>query len=399
MTGSVVASSSNVLEISSEEIRSRSIRAPARSARFRFRHFAIILSFLILVIAPIAVSAWYLYTRASDQFASTVAFTVRTEDSVSPVDFLGGLASMSGTAASDPDILYEFVQSQELVQKLDETLDLKSLFQAPQDDIVFSFDDTGTIEDLVRYWNRMVRTNYDSGTGLIEIRVLAFDPEDAWRVTTEIFKASSDLINDMTDIARDDATRFAEGELEAAVLRLKDARSDLSKYRSKTQIADPTADIAAQMGLIENLKSQLAQAIVDYDVLTQTTVAGDSRLERLGLRIDVIEGRIEDERKKFSSGGSISGNNDYATILAEFERLAVENRFAEENYTAALAGYYSAKADANRQSRYLAAHLQPTKAERAEYPQRIKITLLVAAFSLLTWSIFALVYYSIRDRR
>ena len=153
------------------------------------------------------------------------------------------------------------------------------------------------------------------------------------------------------------------------------------------------------MGLIENLKTQLAQAVVDYDVLMRTTTINDPRIKKLALHIDVIEDRIEDEREMFSSGGNVAGKQDYATILSEFERLAVENRFAEENYTAALAGYYSAKAEANRQSRYLAAHLQPTKAERAEYPERIKILLAVAAFSLLTWSIFALIYYSIRDRR
>ena len=138
---------------------------------------------------------------------------------------------------------------------------------------------------------------------------------------------------------------------------------------------------------------------MDYDVLIKSTVIGDPRVERLALRIDVIKTQMENERKKFSPDGNSSENQDYATILSEFERLAVENRFAEENYTAALAGFYAAKADANRQSRYLAAHLQPTKAERAEYPERIKLVILVAAFSLLAWSIFALIYYSIRDRR
>ena len=399
MTGTRVASSGNVLEISYEEIRSRSVRAPAKTAKLGFRHFAIFLVFLVLVVAPIAASAWYLYTRASDQFASTVAFTVRTEDSVSPVDFLGGIAPISGTGTSDPDILYEFIQSQELVQKLDQRIDLRSIFQASEDDIIFSFDDSGTIEDLVRYWNRMVRTTYDSGTGLLEIRVLAFDPEDAQRVATAIFEASSDLINSMTDVAREDAARFSKDELDQAIVRLTNARQDLSNYRSETQITDPTADISAQMGLIENLKTQLAQAVVDYDVLMRTTTINDPRIKKLALHIDVIEDRIEDEREMFSSGGNVAGKQDYATILSEFERLAVENRFAEENYTAALAGYYSAKAEANRQSRYLAAHLQPTKAERAEYPERIKILLAVAAFSLLTWSIFALIYYSIRDRR
>ncbi len=389
----------NVLEISAEDIRYRSVKAPAKRSTVKFRHFGIALSFLIIVIAPIAASGWYLYTRASDQFASTVAFTVRTEDAMSPVDLFGGIAAVSGASTSDPDILYEFIQSQELVKALDERIDLKSLFHTSEEDFVFSFDETGTIEDLVDYWNRMVRTTYDAGTGLIEVRVLAFDPNDAQRITQALFAESSELINNMSAIAQDDATRFAQEELDAAVSRLKDARTALARYRSETQIADPTADIAAQMGLIENMKMQLAQALVDHDVLIKTTVPNDSRIERLALRIDVIQERIEEERDKFSSDGNSEKDSGFSTILAEFERLAVDNRFAEENYTAALAAYYAAKADANRQSRYLAAHLQPTLAERAEYPERIKYILLIAAFAMLTWFILALVYYSIRDRR
>ena len=54
--------------------------------------------------------------------------------------------------------------------------------------------------------------------------------------------------------------------------------------------------------------------------------------------------------------------------------------------------------EARRQSRYLAAHVQPTLAQKAEYPERGWIIGLVAVFSLLSWGIVSLVYYSLRDR-
>ena len=42
-------------------------------------------------------------------------------------------------------------------------------------DPVFSFHPDGAIEDLVRYWTRMVRISYDASNGLMALRVLAFD--------------------------------------------------------------------------------------------------------------------------------------------------------------------------------------------------------------------------------
>lgn len=398
MTGLPTSAADNVRPIG-ESAPQPILLQPAERAFLRIRHFAIFFSFFVAVVAPIGVAAWYLYARALDQYASTVGFTVRTEEAMSPMDLFGGFGSVAGTGSPDPDILYEFVQSQELVQALDQKFDLRSIYQGDAKDPVFSFDSSGTIEDLVSYWNRMVRTTYDSGTGLIEVRVLAFTPEDAQKITRAVFAESSRLINQMSDIAREDATRFAKDELDSAVERLRNSRYELAEYRSKTQIVDPTADIAAQMGLIESMKSQLAAAVVEYDVLSKTTVAKDPRIERLALRIDVIEQRIEKERKKFSSNENSETEVDYATLVSDFERLSVDNRFAEENYTAALAAYYTAKADANRQTRYLAAHLQPTLAERAEYPERLKLMMLISAFAILGWSIFVLIYYSIRDRR
>ena len=51
------------------------------------------------------------------------------------------------------------------------------------------------------------------------------------------------------------------------------------------------------------------------------------------------------------------------------------------------------------QSRYLAAFVQPTLAERAEYPRRALIMALVVLLSTVAWSILALIYYSLRDRK
>jgi len=88
-----------------------------------------------------------------------------------------------------------------------------------------------------------------------------------------------------------------------------------------------------------------------------------------------------------------------ADIVGEYERLTVEREFAERTYTTALASYDASLAEARRKSRYLAAYMQPTKAESSIYPQRLTLLGTIALFAFLSWSIGALVYYSIRDRR
>jgi capsular polysaccharide transport system permease protein len=372
---------------------------PARPMR---RHRALLFSFFLLVLGPIASVATYLYTQAVDQYASTLGFTVRSEDISSAIDILGGFGGgLSGAASQDSDILYEFIRSQELVSRVDKRLDLRNLYSRHAEaDPILSFDTDGTIEDLVDYWQRVVRISYDSGAGLMELRVLAFDPNEAKTIADAIYDESSKMINALSAIARKDATRYALEDLNASVDRLKTAREALTAFRIANQIVDPAADIQGQMGLLNTLQAQLAEALINMDMLDGASSRNDDpRLVQAQRRIEVIEARIADERRKFGVGGQGPGDDNYANTIGDFERLSVDRQFAERAYTAALAIYDGAVAEANRQSRYLAAYITPTLAEKSEFPQREMIVGLVALFSFLIWSLMALVYYSLRDRR
>lgn len=380
---------------------SKPVPPPVMTARPRARHRLILLSFLILVALPVAVSAWYLWTRAADRYASEVGFTVRREDSASAVDFLGGLGNMSSSATADTDVLYEFIQSTDLVRAIDAELDLRGHYSAPYDiDPVFAFDPSGTIEDLTDYWRRTIKVSYDPGNGLMELQVLAFDPVMARDIGDMILDESSRVINELSAIAREDAMRYAREELETAKAELKDAREALTAFRSRTRIVDPNADLQGQMGLLTTLQQRLADAMIELDMLRETSTDRDPRLTQVQLRIDTIRRRIEEERAKFSAGGQgAADGQDYATVVAEFERLTVEREFAEESYSAALTAFASARTEAERQSRYLAPFVRPSVAEKSEYPQRLLILGLVTLFVFLTWAVLVLVYYSLRDRQ
>lgn len=295
---------------------------PAR----RRRHSWILISFLAVVIVPVAASAFYLYNVAADQYASTVGFSVRKEEVASPVELLGGIADVASSGSSDSDILYEFITSQEMVQAMEAQLGLSAMWSRVEGDPVFAYDPTGTVEDLLEYWHDMVRVSYDSTTELIEVRALAFTPEDARAIATGIFDESAALVQELSAIAQEDTIAFAAAEVDRAVERLKGAREAMTAFRSRTQIVDPTADLQGQMGLLSTLEQQLAEALIAADMLRDGTRPGDPRITQAELRIEVIEARIAEERRKLGRGGD---GDDYATKLAEYERLAVDREFAE----------------------------------------------------------------------
>lgn len=376
------------------------VSSAALPARMRLRHWLILLSFLLFVVVPAAGAGVYLHAFAADQYASKVGFTVRREETNSAMDVLGGLTQISGSSSSDTDILYEFVRSQELVREIDGALDLHAIYGKPEEDVVFRLPADASIEDLLDYWDRMVRVDYDPGSGLIEIEVRAFAAEDAQAIAAALFARSSAMINELSNIARTDTTRYAREDLDQAVERLKAARQALTLFRNQTQIVDPSADIQGQMGLLSSLQAQLAEALIDLDLLTGTTSTSDPRVVQASRRIEVIEKRIEEERRKLGvSSASGAESEAFADLVGQFEILQVDLDFAEKAYVSALSAYDSAVAEARRQSRYLAAYLEPTLAETPRYPQRGIILAVLSLLLIGVWTISVLVYYSLRDRR
>jgi capsular polysaccharide transport system permease protein len=376
------------------------IRPAATAARPRRRHWMMLVSFILLVAVPGALVAAYLWAVAADQYASSVGFSVRSEESSPTPDLLGQLGELSGTNSTDTDILYEFIQSQDMVNRINARLDLTRIYSVHlQQDPVFSHDPEGSIEDLVDYWERMVKIAYDANTGLMEITALAFTPQDAQDIAQAVLDESTLRINELSAIARADTTRYASEELDAALERLREARLAVTEFRMQTQIVDPALDIQGRMGLLNTLQDELAKALIDYDLVRATTREDDPRLRTLERRIEVIRDRITDERARFGAGGEGPGGEDYATLVGEFERLDVDRQFAETAYTAAWAAYDAALLAAQRTSRYLAVHIKPTLAETSRYPQREVIFAVFMLFAFLVWATGALVYYSVRDRR
>lgn len=357
-------------------------------------------SFLALVLAPLSSLAIYLLHFAAPQYESTVGFSVRRAEAFVPLEMFGGLSGLPGGTSSDADVLYAFLDSQELVETLEANVGLRTAYRvAWPDDPVFALAPDTSVEDLLTHWRRMSQVAFDPKTGIIELKVWAFDASTARRIAAEAFAISSDLVNRLSEEAEADTVGEAQVVLNLAAQRLSDARAALTAFRAKSQIVDPGADLGGRMGLLAHLEEELANELIRLDLLRTQTNASDPRIERSTERIAVIEARIADERLKLGDGSGLpEEREDYASVVATFERLTVEVEFAQEAYLAARAALDTAQAEARRQSRYLAAHVRPTLASQATGPDPL-ILLGIGALALtLIWGVLALLIASLRER-
>jgi len=373
-------------------------------ARIRLRHVLSLLSFLIAVPLPTGATYWYLTERAVPQYASLGAFSIRKEEHGSPTDLLGSAFGLASTSTNDTDVLYDFLTSQEIVTSIKEYRDLEAIWSGPgtdweTGDPVFAMPLNQTIEDQTKYWNRMVDIAYDTSASILQVTVLAFDPDDAQMLTQDILNESTQMINALSSIARTDALNYASEDLEAAEKDLKAAREALTTFRNENQIASIDTDIALSTGPLNALTQQLVEAKIERGLLGRDITDRDPRLVQINSRVKVIEAQIQEERAKLGAFANTDGASVLSQRIAEFERLNVELKFGERTYEAALSAFYAARSDANRQSLYLAAHKNPTKPERSDYPDKFKILGIVGGFSFAIWGILALFIIGLRDRR
>jgi capsular polysaccharide transport system permease protein len=150
------------------------------------------------------------------------------------------------------------------------------------------------------------------------------------------------------------------------------------------------------MGLLNALEAELAQALVDRDVMLSYAEPTDQRVVQVGRRVDAIRERIDAERASLGLEGAEGALPD---VLSAYEALQVDLEFANAAYTRSLAALTAANAEARRQSRYLAPHIEPTHASTALYPRRLLLAGLTGLFLLLGWGVAMLIYYNARDNR
>jgi len=360
------------------------------------RHKILKFTFFLAVILPTGLAALYLWLVAADQYHSRTSFSIRSEEFANPLEALGAFTQVGASSASDAQILYDYVRSQPLVARVDAQLDLREMYRREPDDIVFSLEEDASVEDLLDYWERIVFPAIDTSSGVLTLEVRAFRPEDAQLIAQTIVEESGTLVDELSQIARQDAMRFAKEDVAAAEDRLREIRRQVREFRAENDLIDPTEIASAQMGLIGALQEQLAEALVSRATLMGFTDLDDQRVRNLDLRIQAIREQIDAERSRI--GEEAGEPASLVETIGRYEDLLVELEFAEQAYQSALAADEQARAEARRKSRYLGVHIPPTLAEESRYPQRELLLVFVFLCALAIWSTATLIYYNVRER-
>ena len=112
----------------------------------------------------------------------------------------------------------------------------------------------------------------------------------------------------------------------------------------------------------------------------------EARIRSARDQLRLIEGRMtQTSRAGDVAAGTAAGDPALAESMGRFDRLNLEQGFAQKQYVDAAAAFERARMELDTQHVYLATFLQPVLAQDALYPKKGWILAAFAAICLVLW--------------
>ena len=345
------------------------VRRPAPSARQRLGGFFSRRPYSWSVLLPTLLAAVYFFAIAAPQFVSESRFLVRARTQSSQ-SILGEALNNAGFRSASEDALAvkEFLLSHDAVTALRQQFDLVGMFRRPEADVwARLWYPNPPTERLLDYYRGMVSAIIDAQSGLTELRVRSFRPQDSLEVNRALLGLGEALVNRLNQRIAQDTVEGARREVARAEERVAGATQAISDFRERERALDPSRSATIAVETIGRLDNQLATTRSELQALSAFARPNNPQVTNLQSRIQALQTQIAEERRRSTATSATEG---FTTQIAAYERLRLEAEFGGRQLTSATAGLERAMSDAQRQQLYLQRVVEPNLAEHYRYPRR-----------------------------
>ena len=347
--------------------------------------------FPLIVGSTVVLTAIYLYGICADRYVSEAQFIVRSisQKRIVGLDSILKTFGLAG-AQDDSYAIAAYLQSRDALRELEKTVPIRDIFSRPEADMFSSFKNfwTGSsFESLYWYSKYRITVVRDANSGVTTLQVSTFRPEDSQIVAKRLIELGEQLANSMNARAQQDALRAARAEVKETEDALEKVSAEMSAFRNREVLVDPSENSVKAIELIGNLSAQLALNMAEVQE-TSVNSPKNPALDTLRTRSVALQEQINNERGKLAGG-----DDSLATKISAYESLALRQKFAEKMFASALSSLEAAQQDARRQQVYVESIVPADKPDEAMEPRRFRNILTVSFVSMivfaLTWVIYA----------
>jgi capsular polysaccharide transport system permease protein len=371
--------------------------------QFNCLHQEIVLTLLRRSIISMAIvasllAAVYWLAIASDRYVSETRVIVQRTDlpgGGQGLDFTSLLGGASGSRA-DQLLLRDHLLSQDMLKKLDATLDLRSHYSDPQRDLLSRmWSKNDSIEDFYRHYLSRVSIEMDDFAGILVIKAQGYDAKTAQAIATFLVQEGGNFINGMAHSLAQGQVDFLEQQVVKMNQRAIDTRQDVLRYQNKAGLVSPQFTAENITAIVAKLEAQRTELETQRSASEAYLVKGHPSIVQLDQQIAAVAKQIAIEQAKLTA---IDGKPLNRTV-EQFQRLEMDAAFAQDVYKTALVALEKGRIEATRTIKKVSMLQTPTMPEDAMQPRRYYNTLVFMLLALLLAGVLHLLTAIVRDHK
>lgn len=337
---------------------------------------------------------------ALDRYASQAELVVRQPGSSGGPAAVAGVAMLIGgmnpTSREETLFLQRYITSSDMLNALQKSLDWSKHYSGRLQDPVYWLSPESYQEDILKYYQRVVTTEFDANTGLLKIKVQAFDREFAKKSLDFIVQKSEAFVNEISHRMAREQLRFAQQELALTKKVYEQKRQIMLEFQQKNKVLDLQATALARATLINEIEAKLVQQRAEFSAMRSDLSANSPQISQRQKVIEALERELAVETEKLTSDSKNEGVN---ALAAQYRELTIDAGIAEEAYKLSVAAVENARIEATKQLRALVAVVSPNAPDRAIYPEKIYNLFAILLGLLMLFGIFRFLAATINDHK
>ena len=351
--------------------------------------------FVAVVVAPVVTAIIYFGFLASPVYISESAFVVRNPEKPAP-SAIGGILQTAGFTKGTEEVYaaQSFAASRDALRSLNRNDAVERAYTRPGIFVLQRFDPfgvSGSFEDLYQYFKNKVTVKNDATTSITTLTVRAYDPDDAKNFNQQLLEMSEATVNQLNERGRRDLVRYAEDEVIKSKSQAQAAGAALAAYRNRSGVLDPEKQAEVQMQMVSKLQDQLIATKSELAQLVRYTPQ-NPRIPILRSQLSLIQADMNAELGKVAGG-----SRSLAQSAVRYERLMLENEFANKQLTAALASLEQARSEAQRKQAYVERIVEPNLPDAPMEPRRLRGILATLVLALVAFGILRMLLAGVKE--
>ncbi|EAO6699507.1 TPA: sugar transporter [Escherichia coli] len=347
------------------------------------------------VVACFTIAVLYFGVIASDRYVSRAQIVIKQADQIKMLPDTLSMLGIGGSNHEDVLLIQDYLNSPDLIAKLDKELGLKAHYQSHKVDYFSRLSGNVSQEEFVKYYQDHLTLRLDEFSGVLTIEFQAFDPTFGQQVVSLMLKESEVFINKLGHQVALEQLAFVEKEVDRAYQRVQNEKAKVLDFQNKHNLISPESTSSARLSVVSQIEGELASQQAQLKQLQSYMKDTAPAVISVKARVVALTEQLAQEKARLTGTDQDAMNE----VTARYMDVQTQATLAADLYKSGLISLEQARVEAYRKLKHLLVVSQPSLAQEAEYPRRLYNLATIGVLLCLMYGLIVMGLATLREHQ